>query len=481
MKTTKAKQGISLIVLVITIIIMIILAGAVVITLSNSGIIGKANVAVNKTNKNEVEQLATLAWADAYLEGKRHQSDLKEEVNRVLESQGITEEDYITLVSTTGVELIDVKDWDHAYTCTSESWSTRIEKGQPVSGDMVCKFYKTGKKVTLSDEILQMLEEGGIEVEPEHDEYTLVVTGEGNFAVPYNEETGEFFAWMSEVMQIALGNQDTASMLGTTKFVINGNLGKIANLSLGVFPALKQVEICDGVEQIEHSAFEYCEFLTGVTIPNSVTSIGGSAFEGCRSLTSVTIPDDVTSIGNSAFRNCTSLTNINIPDGVTSIEESTFQGCENLIKVIIPNSVTSIGNCAFYGCPSLTSITIPNSVTNVGSGGFCICSSLTNITIPNSVTSIGSGNFQYCTNLTNITIPNSVNNIGQGTFWGCSNLVSITIPNSVTSIGSEAFEECDNLQTVNYAGNEEQWKQITVGKNNENLTQATINCNYVVQ
>ena len=65
------KQGISLIVLVITIIVMIILAASVVITLSNSGIINKAGQAVTKTNIKEVEQLASLTWADEYMAGKR--------------------------------------------------------------------------------------------------------------------------------------------------------------------------------------------------------------------------------------------------------------------------------------------------------------------------------------------------------------------------------------------------------------------------
>ncbi len=63
------KKGISLIVLVITIIVMIILAASVVITLSNSGIINKATTAVDVTNSKEVEQYAQLLWAEAYMEG----------------------------------------------------------------------------------------------------------------------------------------------------------------------------------------------------------------------------------------------------------------------------------------------------------------------------------------------------------------------------------------------------------------------------
>ena len=46
----KRKQGISLIVLVITTIVMIILASAVIITLTNTGIIGRA-IVYSKTGK----------------------------------------------------------------------------------------------------------------------------------------------------------------------------------------------------------------------------------------------------------------------------------------------------------------------------------------------------------------------------------------------------------------------------------------------
>ena len=109
MKKTN-KQGVSLIVLVITIIVMIILAGTIILSLDNNGIIGKAQEAVNKTNLAEVQNLAQLAWAEAYLNNARTDEELKSAVDAALEAQEITAADYpgYTIeVTTSGVKFVN--------------------------------------------------------------------------------------------------------------------------------------------------------------------------------------------------------------------------------------------------------------------------------------------------------------------------------------------------------------------------------------
>ena len=176
------------------------------------------------------------------------------------------------------------------------------------------------------------------------------------------------------------------------------------------------------VTSIGEHAFEYCNGLTSVTIPNSVTSIGYYAFGGCSGLTSIVVEE-----GNTVFDsrgNCNAI--------IKTADNELIAGCQN---TLIPNSVTSIGRFAFSGCSGLTSVTIPNSVTSIGEGAFSGCSGLTSVTIPGSVTSIGDYAFSGCSGLTSVTIPNSVTSIGESAFSGCSGLTSVTIPNSVTSIG----------------------------------------------
>ncbi len=166
-----------------------------------------------------------------------------------------------------------------------------------------------------------------------------------------------------------------------------------------------------------------------VVIPDSVvykdktyivTSIGSDAFEYCEALMTISIPNSVTSIGSYAFSKCSGLTSIDIPNSVTSIDSQAFNNCSGLTSVTIGNSVTSIGSYAFSSCKGLTSIDIPNSVTSIGSYAFGFCKGLTSVTIGNSVTSIGSNAFRD-SKLRNVlvksTIPPTLGGTDDKTFF----------------------------------------------------------------
>ena len=103
----------------------------------------------------------------------------------------------------------------------------------------------------------------------------------------------------------------------------------------------------------------------------------------------------VTGIGFAAFEMCQSLTGVVIPEGVTDIGPAAFDYCENLAHIVLPDSVTTIGDSAFYQCFALSDMTIPASVTSIGDGAF-MGSGLTGMVIPNGVTRIGDEMFSHC-------------------------------------------------------------------------------------
>ena len=198
------------------------------------------------------------------------------------------------------------------------------------------------------------------------------------------------------------------------------------------------------------SAFDDCENLRSVIIPDSVKVIGDSAFKGCQNLQSVTIPDSVEAIGTYAFARCKNLHNVTIPDSVKEIGDDAFFNCEGLQSVTIPDSVEVIGDHAFGCCENLRSVTILNSVKVIRERAFAGCKSLQTVTIPDSVEVIGYAAFAGCKSLQHITIPHSVEVIGENAFWRCENLRSVTIRNPQFSKSdiNRIFKGASNLYEV---------------------------------
>ena len=260
---------------------------------------------------------------------------------------------------------------------------------------------------------------------------------------------------------------------------------------------------------------------------DQITSIGKAAFEGCESLTAIDLPQ-VVEVYSGAFRGCLALKEAKLPlaqriVGANSGNPYTgdpgcagaFEGCTALQKVVAPNLQSFSGN-PFVNCPVLQELDISNysgyaaglqclkevpsletiriapdnakyavqdgivltkdlqsvvyvppknahknmdlpQVTRLVGQAFAGCTNLETISLPN-VTYIGYMAFADCTNLETISLPN-VTYIGNNAFDNCTNLETISLPN-VTEIRYEAFNNCARLKEVRISDG---GPQLTIG------------------
>ena len=189
---------------------------------------------------------------------------------------------------------------------------------------------------------------------------------------------------------------------------------------------LYEIEIPQGVVNIDEKAFTRLDNLKNIEIPDSVTNITTLAFYRCNGLVSVQVPGSVTAIKNGTFRECNNLKKVILNEGITGIEQYAFYDCELLEEISIPGTVTTVGNSAFYRCKNLKNIEIPEGVTKIDGSAFIFCSSLEQIKLPQSLMSIGSGAFDNCTSLISVELPDNAI-ISSNTFRGCKNLSKIVL------------------------------------------------------
>ncbi len=214
----------------------------------------------------------------------------------------------------------------------------------------------------------------------------------------------------------------------------------------------------------------YSGTTANISIPSeyegkAVTAIGDNAFNDCETITSVVLPEGIVTIGTKAFYSCNSLTSITMPNTLTTINEHAFYFCSVLNSITIPQNVVSIGKYAFCYCYGLTEIKY-NATYHADFPEFNfvfynagIESAGIDVVIGANVSNLPAYLFEpygntggYSPNLKRVSFNEGsvLESIGKYAFRGCENFSSITIPSSVQSIGERAFLGCKALEEINY-------------------------------
>lgn len=213
------------------------------------------------------------------------------------------------------------------------------------------------------------------------------------------------------------------------------------------------IELPEGLEEIGEEAFSNSE-LTSVTIPASVTKVGERAFYSSNKLAKVEFAkgSKLTTIGAFAFNWCDKLASVSLPESLKKLESGVFSMCDSLEAIKVPAGVTELGDAVFANS-GLKEIALPDGITKIGAATFRGCTYLTTATMPANLTELGTCTFEDCLGLTSVTFPEAskLSYVPEDTFYHCISIKYIYLPMSFVQTKACAFSNCDELATVEFA------------------------------
>ena len=456
------RKGISLIVLVITILVMIILAGVVVVSLQKNNPIEKAKEATFKQSLAQIGEELEMFCVNE----KAQNSEFNKETLYASKS---------SLEFNTKIEAFGKNIYDIIPSLKDSKYRNQVEV---IAGSL---YYKTPDKKEIP-----WLRELGIY-------YTGIVTGtviiEGDTLVGVSSD---------------YVNTGTLIIPSTVKKINQGAFANCEDINAIVFQ--EPTDGSEGITEIPDNCFRKCKMLTSVKLPSTVKTIGNSAFRDCSSLESVVIPRDTTIIKGSAFQDCSKLTSVtfnnklqeiweygflndyklaelNLPESLRLVKRQVFQntainsirfpdgmerigyaallGCPNLTEIYLGANLTVLEEALYRECPKLNKITINENNTNFSTDGKFtlyekkvnpntgvkekvlkqVAQGATSINIDPDTKIIIDESFIYCKNIKEVIIPDGVREIKSRVFSNCTSLTKLVIPGSVEVLQTRVIEQ----------------------------------------
>ena len=417
----KIKKGISLIVLVITIIVMIVLAGAVILALSNSGIIEKATSSAFKTDVKTIKEEYEYKMAELKLNDETF--------------------DQATLNASD----------------TTLSYNTKTGEGGNLYS-IVPTAEKYKDEFEVRDGVLRY-------------------KGENYKKLNWAEEVGITTNRYEIVDGVLLSSNANLLLVGTDgKIRIPSNVVKIGEGAFSNVDGLKEVTIPGNVKEIGQNAFSSNKTLEKVVMEDGVKTIGKRAFWGCISLKSVTMTDSVTTLGSESFNNCTALTEILLSNNIEQMSYN-FVGCSNLKKIELPDKLKGMSDS--LNSVAIVEIYLPKNLIAIDR---CFSNTyLSKITIDKDNASLsvedgvlyGSNKSKviYLTNAKkqeeSIDIVEGVTTLNASIFTNTS-IKYISLPSTLTTIESHFYSE--NIESITVAERNENFASKDGSLYNKDMT-----------
>ena len=472
------NEGITLVALVITIIILLILTGvSLSLIMGEDGMIGRAIGARNSNIDEGIKERITMLMDEYIIDCKTgviNENDNSQIINwlETMKQKGRMDEysfdtdEKVIGITIDGVTLFfDAKGKEIKVL----AYNINYELNGGINEENAVKTYRKGDLITLpvpTKANSQFL--GWSTVSNNSDSKNII-----SFITPNMEGDIKLYAcWIEELSADLFAYTTTATSATITGFAEKGiqkyNNGEITNL---VLPSKDENGL--PVTAIGVSAFLGKDKLEKLIIPETITTILPlQAFSGCSGIKYLKMPISLTYEYNNAFDGVTNIEEIYFSKGtgigVDYLDNSSQQGhytytpwaksSAKLTKITLEKGITSIGNNMFRGCSNITDtwenlINTREELTNIGSNAFCGCSKITGeLTFPSQVTKINTGTFINCIGITRLIIPETITtSLPWQAFYGCSGIKYLKIPISLTYEHHNAFDGVTNIEEIYFS------------------------------
>lgn len=293
MKEKKKKtEGITLIALIITIIVLLILSTVAIKIISGEGMIGHAIEAKLRTELSSYQEALKIFKAD------------KGAANNGFYEESLTAGQNSLFYNTKPEnENGDIK------TVIPNLANAYLNTLEIIKGELLL--------TTQDKHLIKVAKELGIEVNP----YIIIdgelMSNDGNLLLV--DENG------------VLTVPETVTKIGE---------GAFSNVE-----GLKKIIIPGTVKEIAKNAFRGNKTLEEVIMQEGVEKIGVSAFRECSNLINIVFPESITQIDDYAMLQCSKLDNVILPVNLKNLKSSLFDGCINLKNITLPEKLEKIRKC----------------------------------------------------------------------------------------------------------------------------------------
>ena len=485
------NDGITLIALIITIIVLLILAGvAIGAIVGDNGIAGKAVDSKEKTIIGREKEAIALSWDALY----SHQLVNGIEITNVSFQEELNKNGNDTTVEydEEGNFLITFNDTKHEYKVDKIGninknevvyyTITYVLNGGTNPQEQITTYQEGSTIKLLTPTKTNAYFAGWYETESFTTDRIITIynrTGNITLYAKWQEAAPDgYFTWTTS----ATGATVTGfSSTGLAAY----NAGELANL------AIPFTHDNLPVISASNNAFNNKSNIVSLYLPDTITSMSNSAFGNCTGLRELTLAISTFtgyvhqggwSPGYMPFYNTTGITKVNFTkgtgigytygyssydttpwylsrdhaieftfeEGITSIGNYTFQSCTGFTASTADvgiSNLTSIGEYAFSGCSHLSGDVYLDHTT-FGKEAFKNCVELTNVRLNIDNFGIPEAAFNGCTGIQTIEIGDKITSIARCAFQNCTSVTKIEIGTGISSIGDSAFGSCSNIDEI---------------------------------